>query len=333
LIDYTKILLLNINIQRLLNHPDLKFETLLSEKTGEISDKKVAEYHYCKIIIHKNNVMFSGSIHKMWNSLNETFAPNHIQTKKYKGYNGNQFDYNAIIKVRKHLERLFNCCPKQMLFQNIEFGVNTTLSFSPNLFLKGLLYHFNKLFEYRFNGNFAQVIHQRYLLKIYNKSYQYGITGNLLRVELKIIKTVELKKIGVVTFADINKNTLDKAKQLLLRRFDEVMYYDYTIRKNKLSNHNKIALMKYSNPRYWINYLKPKHRDRHKKRLAEITDNYSDNLHRKIRQDILEKCVIINRPSNTSKRVINNYSSIGLISTQIFSNLTRLENNRLDQNP
>lgn len=209
-----------------------------------------------------------------------------------------------------------------MIFQNIEFGVNTTPIFNPSKFLKGLLYHNNILFENRFKGNFAQAPHQRYILKIYNKSNQYRMNENVLRIELKITKITELNEIGLKTFADVNGTILGKAKQMLLRRFDEVMHYDYTINKKGLTKAQKQLLISYSNPRFWINDLRPQHRHRHKKRLKEITLKKSKNLHQHLRQDIIQKCVIINRLSENTKCVTINSSSIGLNITHNTSSIT-----------
>jgi len=328
LIDYVKISLKHIDINRLEN--SLDFLTEVSEKTGELSSKKIAEYHFCKIVIYDSGVvLFTGSIHKLWNSLCKIKAPNHKKVKQYRGFNGNLFTINNILKVRNHLSNLFNCPPEQMVFQNIEFGVNTTLLFNPQQYLKGLLYHKNILFEYKFRRNFAQAPHQRYILKIYNKSSQYGMNKNVLRIELKITKIKELNEIGLKTFADVNGTILDKAKQMLLRRFDEVMHYDYSIDKNKLPARYKRLIRAYSNPRFWIDEIKPRYRDRHKKRLNEITRNHSQNIAFQLRQNIIQKCVIINRSTQPSKCVTINSSSIGLIITQNTSSIT---NNKRELN-
>ena len=323
MIDYIKILLLNVDVDRLLNLSFLDFKIEVSENTGELSTKKTAEYHFCKITIYDTGIiLFTGSIHKLFNSLIGIKAPNYNNIKTYKGFNGNQFALKNIIEVRTHLEDLFECEPQQMIFQNIELGVNTTPGFNPKLYIKGLLYHKNKLFEYRYNGNLAQAQHQRLIFKIYNKSDQYGMSKNVLRIELKIMKTAELKTIGLRTFADVNHCIIDKAKQMLLNRFDEVMHYDYTINKKGLTKVQNQLLKSYSNPRYWINDLEPKYRDRHKKRLKEITIQYSKNLHQQLRKDIIKKCVMINRNSESSKCVIINRSSIGLNITQSTSTKT-----------
>lgn len=323
MIDYIKILLLNIDVERLLNLSFLDFKIEVSQTTGELSTNRIAEYHFCKITVKDNGViLFTGSIHKLWNSLNDIKAPNYKNGKTYKGFNGNQFSLENIIEVRTHLENLFECESQQMLFQNIELGVNTTPGFNPKLYIKGLLYHRNKLFEYRYNGNLAQAMHQRLILKIYNKSNQYEMDEFTLRIELKITKTDELKETGIKTFADINTNTINKAKRMLLERFDEVMHFDYTINKKALTRARKQILKSYSNPRYWINDLQPNHRDRHKKKLKEITLKHSENLHQQLRQNIVQKCVIINRLSESSKCVIVNRSSIGLYITQSTSTKT-----------
>jgi hypothetical protein len=326
MIDYTKIYLLNSNIRQLLQSSVLDFKSEISQTTGEIDERVlVAEYHFCKITIktiqtenelNRTHVIFTGSIHKMWNSLNGIVAPNYNPNKPYNGFNGNQFTINDVIEMRKHLENLFDFNTSQMVFQNIELGVNTNIDFNPKLFLKGLLYHKNQLFEYSHFGNYAQVIHQWFILKIYNKSHQYKMNGDVLRVELKIMKMIELEHLGINTFADINQATLQKAETLLLKRFDEVMHYDYTIDKNKVSKLKLEQLKSYSNPRFWIEDLKPNHRDRHKKNLKAITLQFSKNLHQQIRTDILQKCVTINRVIQNPNCGIINRSSIRINTTQ-----------------
>ncbi len=298
LIDYVKLLLLNIDITRLLLLPYLDFKTDVSKQTGELGTKQIAKYHHCKITIYDTGiVLFSGSIHKLYNSLNNIKAPNYNKEKLYKGYNGNQFNLNDILEVRRHLVNLFDCQPLQMAFQNIELGVNTEPKFNPDLFIKGLLYQSGKQFERRYNNNYTQAMHQRYIFKIYNKGNQYGMNTNTLRIELKYKKMHEVKKLGIVTFADINISTLNNAKQELLRRFDEVVYYDYTIDKKSQTVNVKRLLTKYSNPRYWFVTLKSNQRDRPKKRLKKIINEYSENLHSQIRKEIINKCVIINQLS------------------------------------
>ncbi len=334
MIDYTKIYLINIDVNRLLKLECLDFKIEVSTSTGEVSTTQVATYNHCKITVKVNtidktkpHVYFTGSIHKLYNQLNNVYAPNYNSKMPYKGYNGNQFNLNDIIETKLHLKQLFDCNASQMVFENIEFGINTILDFKPKLFLKGLLFHINKEFQFELDGNNSQCIHNRFIFKIYNKSYQYNLVENVLRVELKIKKMIELKNLNIKTFADINENALNKVKDLLLKRFDEVVYYDYTIRESELSNTNLKLIKLYSNVKYWCEKTKPIHRDRPKKNLKRIIEKYSDNLHQQIRTQIIEKCVTINRLSGTVQNtncVTINYESILLDITQ-----TKVSNNKL----
>lgn len=297
MVDYIKIQLNGIDINRLSNLPCLDFARSFSEKTGEEQNKKIAKYHQCKVTVYDSGtVYFSGSIHKMYNSLNNIIAPNfrgEIIDEFYKGFNGNQFTLGHVVEVQNHLAQLFDCNLEEMVVQNIELGVNAEISFNPKLFIDGLLYHGGKMFEFKHDGNFAKVVHQNFEIKIYNKSNQYKMGNSVLRYEVKFKKMKELKTTGIKTFKDINETNLLKASVLLLNRFNEVVYYDNTIYPHGLSKTQIKALDRYSNPRYWIHKLKPNQRFRHKEKLKEIIQLNSENLHLKIANEISKKCSVI----------------------------------------
>lgn len=297
MIDYVKMQIMNIEVQRLKEHPNLDFVRGVSEKTGELQNRMVAEYHFCKITaFDSGTIRFSGSIHKLYNSIKGIIAPSYNEKRffsKYRGYNGNLLNLDNIIEVRKHLCWLFKCSPAQMKLENIEFGVNAELRFNPQLFITGLLYHKNTPFEYRFHRHFAKVAHQHFEIKIYNKSRQYSLLNDTLRYEVKFNKMKELKAIGITALGDIESYSLMKVSELLLKRFDEVVYYDKTIYPEGLSKPKIKALKRYSDITYWLDELKPEHRDRHKKNLKKIILNNSRNLHQLIKDEILKKCVRI----------------------------------------
>ncbi|MBN2165480.1 MAG: hypothetical protein JW717_04315 [Marinilabiliaceae bacterium] len=263
----------------------------------------VAEYNFCKITVYDSGiVIFSGSIHKLYNAIKGIVSPNYKGNglySKYNGFNGNLFTLDDIITVRKHLCWLFGCSPAQMIIRNIEFGFNVVIGFDPKLFITGLLYHKNKLFEFRFHRHFARVEHQHFELKIYNKSNQYGLVNHTIRCEIKFNKMLEIKRLGIESFADINSRKIENVVALFLHRFDEVVYYDNTVFTHGLSRPQMKSLERYSNPRYWIDELKPNQRDRHKKSLNKIIQENSKNLHQLIRNEIVKKCSIITRLSKT----------------------------------
>ena len=320
-VDYIRILITGIDIKRLSSLLRLDFKGHISKTTGEINESVfIAEYRFCKIkILNANSetpiVLFTGSIHKLWNDMHGILAPNHNINKLYSGYNGNQFTINNFVEVRTHLEDLFDCKASQMIFQNIEFGVNIILDYNPILFIKGLLYRKNIMFEFSQHGNSSKVIYCNYLLKIYSKSYQYNMTENVIRIELKTLKMDGLKDkyivVDIKTFEDINENTFDKVSKLLIKWFNEIRHYDYSIDKKKLTEHKLNALRDYSNPRYWINDLEPNERDRHLKRLDDITTKFSKKRFQKIRIEIEKKCSTVNQLSdNKTREKINKKCSI-----------------------
>lgn len=239
--DFIKIKVVGISIERLLNHPQLDFNCDYSKTTTEINDSKlVSQYRFGHITIHKNkkglyHVIFTGSVHKLWNDLNGVVAPV-SDFKNYKGFNGNCFNEEALITVKEHLCQLFDCEESQMVFQNIELGINVVVPFDPKLFIKGLLFHNGTMFEFRYQNNYAQAIHQQYIVKVYNKSQQYGMKGNILRFELKYLKMIALKRFGLVTMKDLTVETLAQVSNRVVECLDEIVYYDYTLKKNTYLN-------------------------------------------------------------------------------------------------
>lgn len=285
MIDYVKIWVKTPNTPELLRH--LELEGSYNTTTGEVFGVQKKTYHHCTITLNNGGLFFEGSLHKLWNSLNGEVSPNYVP-EKYKGYNGNQFDYNKIIEVRDHLTDLLRCTPQQLRFLNMEIGINTTVNFDPKTYIKGLLMHRGKQFDSMADGNYKQAEHSAYLLKIYNKSKQYGMNKHTLRVELKMRKAREIHKMGIYTFADVTPMTLNNGKKLLLDAFNSSIHYDHTIRKEELTEREQIMIYKYSNPNFWEE-LNPRLRHRPKQRLFNIITNHSDNIHKKVVAEIEQK--------------------------------------------
>lgn len=312
MIDYIKLQLLKIDANKLFNNKELDFKIIVSESTGEVSKKRIAIFHYCKITVYDTGiVIFQGSIHKFFNSIKGIKAPNY-KKENYKGFNGNDFTLNDILEVKKILCKLFNCQPEQMIFQNIEFGINCIQKINIDTFIKGLLYHKGIYFEYKFNRSYAEVKHQRYRIKIYNKGKQYKMQERVIRLELSINKMEEIKGLSISSLNDVNTNSLNLLNKLLIRRLDEVLHYDYTIRKKEVSKTNKRLISLYSNPVYWLQTLKPNERYRHKENLKRITKKHSNNTFDNIKKELFKKCSILNRVTESKKCSIINYSNIEL---------------------
>lgn len=317
-LDYVNIMINNINTSRLVNLPILNFKTDFSEKTGEISNKKTARYHFCKIKIYDSGrVFFSGSIHKMYNSINNIKAPSNKAQKKYKGFNGNDFLIENIFEVRKHLEYLFMCKPNQMKFLSLEAGVNLNTPFNPTKFISTLLYHHGTPFDFKYNRNLSEMNHSMFVLKFYNKGLQYEMKQNILRCEIKTRKMKVIESTGIKTFEDINIKTLEALKNILIEKIDKVVYFDSSISKTILKK--KPITRNFGNINYWMEELTPKNRGYSKKILNEVIEKHSGNLKKLIIQLINEKHKI-NSSYNTVQKfgIINQFSEahrFGIINT------------------
>lgn len=284
--DYISLIIQDVNIDRLLNLSFLQFK--LEELHREVRVcNKVAKYHYCKIIVSNNGlVRFKGSFHQLFNSFNEISFTND-KFKNSKGFNGNSFSYVETLSIITHLENLFDVSRKSMTIRSFEFGFNLLLKFFPNKFINGLLFHRGKEFEFRYNRNFSRVLHENYSLKIYNKGEQFMLNKNLMRVELKVSKMVEVRKINFKTLEDFTSENYQYLCNHLLKRFREVNYFDHTIDYSRLNKKDLKLVSDYKNSQYWIKDLKSNHRDRHKKRLHSLIRNHSENL-----LNIIEKSLI-----------------------------------------
>lgn len=295
MIDYVKIYVLNPNIGKIRKHPKLSFVTEVVNDTGECNPIEVSRFHNMIITIkHNQFIELTGSIHKLWNAIYNSEL-HEMGCKNSNGFNGNDFTYKEIKLMSNLLCDLLYCEPCQLEFKNIEFGVNLNVGFNPKELLRGLMYHKGRGFVRMYNGYYCKVEHQRFWIKIYDKSYHFAMKNYVLRVEVKLKRSVIFKnELGIRSFKDINIETLNKAKEYLLRRLGEVVYYDHTINPERLSKQNLRQLDKYKNSDFWLYELKPQHRDRHKKNLTNIISKNSTCLMQRVINDADKKCVIIN---------------------------------------
>ena len=206
MIDFIKLKVNHVDIDKLLRNPRLDFKANFSLSTSEIEDSiQIADIHFIKIIVKTTKVgkivQLQGSLHKMFNSIKKVKAP---QNKSFNGFNGNLFDIDEINFTIRFIEELLDTKSYYMKVENIELGFNCKVEFNPKLFIKGLLYHKGKSFEFQRDHHYAQVVHQRFLIKIYNKGKQYGLPQETLRLEIKFIKSIEIQKMQIKKLSDIS---------------------------------------------------------------------------------------------------------------------------------
>ena len=274
-----------IENDEILKNPNLDFHSDLNESTGENSDIKVAILDHIQITYYPPNrqrsktlIKVQGSLHKYYNrALSKEYKEKYLS----KGFNGNDFTFLQVVESIKHLCTRLNIDPHQMKLANLELGVNFIPPVDTIQILDGLILHqgveFNKPESYQYR----QVVHSQFYIKVYNKARQYLLPKELSRYELKYVKMTYLNSIGIWTLADLTKTDAYKRfKSAFLATWRNTLFYDYSITKGNLTEKQISNLKDYSNPIYWLR-LNSKRRDRPKKELKKITENYSDNIQSK----------------------------------------------------
>lgn len=326
MVDFQKTQFFGVNYYDWFNHPDLEFMQEVSTKTGELSDTLKAKYHGLEFVISReNNFFINGSLHKYWNFINSVSAPNQWNDYlKTKGYNGNQFNHDAFISTLQDIETRFCVRFDYSVLHHLEFGVNVQHSLETNRVLDGLLFHNGRVFGAEQNRTkyIKKAEHYQLVIKAYDKALQYGEFMSTLRYELKYRKMERLNNLGIKSLHDITSaDSLSILELDLLKRWDEIFYYDYTLDETNLKENELKQIDKFKTELFW-KYTRAEHRDRHKKRYYELQRRYSSNTKETLRESIkrtwgkLVNCVSSDTSSNesilTQLRILNtHYSLVG----------------------
>lgn len=280
MIDYVKISIKNINTTILENNPLLEFfYDGVNTETGElkttnqeghkITPHKKAHYRNLEFVIYSSNTVYiSGSLHKYFND----------------GlHNYNTFNFDGFLDVLDDLKEKFNILPKNCIIKNLEIGLNIEPPVKASDIVDYCFLHKTNILTNPINdttGNYKQVKHSQYLVKIYDKSLQYKknfpeIDSEILRFELKFTKMERINKLGIFTLNDIAKKGFKIFENDLINEWNNILFFDNTIR----SSSNRIA--NYKNPLYWSDLLKAKSKSnyyKHRDILKKVTLKNSNQM-------------------------------------------------------
>lgn len=274
MVDFVKAVIPPVDVLPLLKNNYLEFKQLVNTKTGELSDKKIAEYNNLKFTIYSNGYAeMTGSLHKFFNG----------------GlHNANDFSLLDLIIVVNEIRRLFRIDLMACKLSNIELGVNVWLMPKACKILNYLIMHKGVKFkDVRLSdGNFKQADHAQYFVKIYDKGKQYRkqfpeFENELLRFELKFVKMKKLNELGVFRLQDLFDNDkLAKVTEMILTAWNEVLLIDTTIEKERLNSYCKnVKLNQWQNPNYWLELSKQR-RTEQRKKYNSILEAYSNTIHK-----------------------------------------------------
>ena len=299
MIDYVKLTTTDFNHKQLLRTLEFKGWTDLETseiETNEYGNKKYrSSLHNLNVIVYENSsnkftLCVLGSIHKFHNNGMHNF---------------NDLNFKDLVTSIDRLSHLLFFNPETCKIQNIEIGVNILPVVKSKTVIKGLLLHKSKRFKsFSFDhSNFHEVIHTNYYIKAYDKAKQYRAKGYILandifRFELKYERmsdlVILLNKLGIINREYIVLNDLNNIHvlkafgELLIKKWNEILYYDYTIRKKDLTKQQQRKLDVWQNINQWESFTKQK-RSKQKKLLYKIIREHSSQAQQNIAILIREK--------------------------------------------
>lgn len=255
----------------LFNNSNLSFNHHI--KDGEIL------YSFCFYqglyfkVYPSDRIILSGSFHKFYNNGE---------------HNHNNLSEDAFKSVLMRFKQELGVHPHNLRLIQLEYGFNLYYNGSVSQVMNGLIQHRSKDFEQRIKsdkGNYKQVEHSDYILKVYDKGLQYGLRDEVLRIEIKVINWSRERKHGIVTLADFLGVNKRRFLGFLLSKWGEVIFFDF-----QGTHDNK--WIKYSNPNYWRELRDtraPKNVKKHVDRLRELNENNGVNTQEQISNLIIDK--------------------------------------------
>lgn len=253
-----------------------------NESTGEKGNKSTVGYQGLNIVLYDSGVvLIKGSLHKFMN--------NGI-------HNYNDFYLSDINFVIEQFAEVFG---KEILtakIENMEFGLNIEPPIKANNVLSNILYHKRNEFKtgtFR-NSNYKEAEHQRYYVKVYDKAKQYDRLKEILRVECKYVKMVDLNMIGIYNLADLKKPEIyPELLTILTNNWKQVLFVDETIKISQLSVKWQKKLYDFQNPLYWKKLADNKKQsylfNKELARYRELIKKHSDNIQEQIKELIIQK--------------------------------------------
>ncbi|PXX22854.1 hypothetical protein [Arenibacter sp. ARW7G5Y1] len=238
------------------------------QHTGEISYPYKTNIESMNVVVNKKSGYVKNSIHKLFNVLNEDKEHNH-----------NDFTYSNLCTSIDYLtSRLIDT--ENARISQLEFGLNiNTSAAAETIIRKNVLMHqfrgYNHNRKYHGSGELKQFDHSNYVIKVYDKAKQYRIEQNILRFEIKFLKSREFQKFGIYNINDLkNKENLKKLFELLIQRFDEITIVDDGASIN-ISTEDNNKLRQYLNPSFWEEDLEGVHQQykaRHRNKFNDLLE-------------------------------------------------------------
>lgn len=206
---------------------------------------------------------------------------------KYKN-NGKQnyddFYFTELLRALYKLKYELFIDPDYTPLNKLEIGLNINLDYNPEIFLDSIASFKNDYRPSRLrdsNMNLIEFKTTKYIFKIYDKGLRHNLSENLLRVEVAIVTSYLLHKLGVKVLSDImNPTVISNLIQFLFETYDKLLITDDFKESPDINKRHKDLLEKGSDPKYWYKFFKENNSrkyQRYRKFYKELISKYGTN--------------------------------------------------------
>lgn len=248
------------------------FTTLIETPSGRMKYEYNAQHLNMKSTIKEESGWVIGSLQVSHNIMNEEF-------------NYEDLTYSNLVKITDYLaDKIVDV--KHSSITNLEFGLNIipNSTYSDILSINILMHKLNGYNHNKRSNIKGMLRHFEYTnfhIMIFNKAVQIDVSENVLRFELRLIRSVELKKLGIYTLLNLkDKDVLINLKNLFMEKFEELTIMDNFKDRIDIPDEIKTKLNDYVSPTYWLDLSKRfgrQTKSRHKKDFEKIQSDYNLN--------------------------------------------------------
>jgi hypothetical protein len=236
--------------------------------TAEIKYPYTAKLGSMNVGVSNHTGYVKNSLHKLHNFNTTGKEQNH-----------DDFGYSKLCETIDFLSKGVINAGTTKLTQ-LEFGLNLEIDKLPeSVVRRNFLMHNLKggsSNTYQRKGELKQFSHNNYFIKVYDKGKQFDLEENVLRFEIKFIKAKEFQNLGIYNITDLkSKRNLNKLFQYLLKRFNELTIVDDFDDISIPDKEDYDKLGRYTNPNFWSEEIKEKHRQtkaRHRKEFERLLE-------------------------------------------------------------
>ena len=213
-------------------------------------------------------------------------------------HNYDDFTYSRLTDTLDHIGKEFSLDLSKCKLQNLEVGLNIVPCLKTQELLENIVIHKGEEFKHvsMKSGNYRQAIHTAYYLKAYDKALHYNLPDPLFRWEIKMMRSVMIKRHDVTYLSDLyDKRNLERLLKDLINKWQETLVLDPTIRPTGMtgSEYDKLKTWMYTD--YWLKLRKNYSGDKRHlftkelKQYKNIVHYHSDNIQQQIAEILKEK--------------------------------------------